>query len=300
MLDKAALGADGQRSGSAPSPSSSGSPSAASWPGCASDASGEPGVTAPDAPRPRRRRRRRPTTSRSDARTDSYRVQTGSDLLVGDPVVGIEPGGLFPELFAALFVGHPSRNVREHVGIAPAESSESFGAEDGVGRAHWLGGVHGHLGSLRGGDGKLLRRWDLPGRDTHRCRLAWLFPGRAGRRSRLFLAIEDLRPVELDVGVMLFDQADRVLVDGRAPDANSGRSPEPVEDSRTPPVPAARRVDDVRRLVAALVAAEPKRGQGLLPSLRAGHRLRDRAALGPGGFRSGLPRRFARGRSRGA
>ena len=43
--------------------------------GCASGASGEPGLAAPDAPRPRRRRRRRPTTSRSDASTDSYELQ---------------------------------------------------------------------------------------------------------------------------------------------------------------------------------------------------------------------------------
>ena len=119
------------------------------------------------------------------------------------------------------------------------------------------------------------------------------FPLRRRRRRRLLLAVEDLRPVELDLGVVLFDQADRVLVEGRAPDANPGRSAEPVEDPRATLVPAARRVDDVGGLVAALVAAEPKRGQGLLPFLRAGHRLsRPRRAWSRAAFAVALPGAF--------
>ena len=53
--------------------------------------------------------------------------------------------------------------------------------------------------------------------------------------------LQDSRPVELDVGIVLLQQADGVLVDRRASDANAGRGAEPIKDAlplprRRPPV----------------------------------------------------------------
>ena len=94
---------------------------------------------------------------------------------------------------------------------------------------------------------------------------------RTAFRFRLVrLPFEDPGPVEGDVGIVLLDQPDGVLVERRTPDLDARRRPEPVKDAR-PPLPfALLRVDDERVLVAAFVAAEPELGQDLLPLLSFG------------------------------
>jgi hypothetical protein len=61
---------------------------------------------------------------------------------------------------------------------------------------------------------------------------------------------------------VFFDEANRVFVERRTPDANAGRGSEPVQDARTrlssPTPTGAMRINDKRILVAALVAAEPE------------------------------------------
>jgi hypothetical protein len=51
------------------------------------------------------------------------------------------------------------------------------------------------------------------------------------QRLLLLLALEDLLPVEPDVGMVLFDQPDRVLVQSRAADPDAGRCTEPVQNA---------------------------------------------------------------------
>jgi hypothetical protein len=80
--------------------------------------------------------------------------------------------------------------------------------------------------------------------------------GPAGRlrHCELFLAVEDLGPVEADLRVVLFDQANRLVVERRAADANARRRAKPVQDSRA--FPPARIVDNVGVLVTTLVSRE--------------------------------------------
>jgi hypothetical protein len=91
-------------------------------------------------------------------------------------------------------------------------------------------------------------------------------------RSRLCfgsrrIPLEYPGPVEFDLGVVLFDQADGVFVQRGAADPDAWRGAEPIEYSRARPAPPSFRVDEECVLVAALVAAEPEVRQGLLPFL---------------------------------
>ena len=84
------------------------------------------------------------------------------------------------------------------------------------------------------------------------------------RRARLgwgVLRLQDSGPVELNVRIVLLDESNRVLVERRPSDADSGWGPKPIKDSRTrlaAPTAAAMGVDDKRVLVAAFIAAEPE------------------------------------------
>ena len=128
-------------------------------------------------------------------------------------------------------------------------------------------------------------------------RPALLLGARLRLRGRI-LSLQDARPVELDVGVVLFDQADRIFVERGPSDAHTGRRPEPVKDSGAGLPAAAAGVDDERVLVTTLVAAEPEVRQAYFlfcaraTALRAGGLLlvERAAALRAAGFaRLGRP-----------
>ena len=101
------------------------------------------------------------------------------------------------------------------------------------------------------------------------------------------LPFQDPGPVERDVGVVLFYEADGIFIERRAPDLDAGRRPEPVKD----PGPALPffllRVDDEGVLVAALVAREPE--------LRQGYFLFCVFAFGAAGFLADFDLAFATG-----
>jgi hypothetical protein len=80
----------------------------------------------------------------------------------------------------------------------------------------------------------------------------------AGRRG-----LQDSRPVELDIRIVLFEKADRGLVDRRATDAHARRRAEPVEQAFT--APSAGGLDESGRLIAVPIAVEAQVRQSLLP-----------------------------------
>jgi len=79
------------------------------------------------------------------------------------------------------------------------------------------------------------------------------------------VAFENARPIEFDVGVVLLDQADGVLIEGRSADAYAWRRAKPIKDARArltaTPTAGAVRVHDKRILVAAFVARKPQMRQ---------------------------------------
>src|SRR5215204_2402354 len=82
--------------------------------------------------------------------------------------------------------------------------------------------------------------------------------------------LQDPRPVELDVRVVLLEEANRFFVDGRPADTDARRRAEPVEKPLALTTPSAtRRFGERRRLVAALVTIEAELRQELLPLLLA-------------------------------
>ena len=100
------------------------------------------------------------------------------------------------------------------------------------------------------------------------------------RQDELFFAVQDLRPVETDLRVVLFDQANRLFVQRRPADADARGRAKPVQDSRA--FPPARIVDDVGVLVTTLVSREAQRRQGLFPFHGSGRRgFRRRRPLRP-------------------
>jgi hypothetical protein len=92
---------------------------------------------------------------------------------------------------------------------------------------------------------------------------------------------------------VLFDEANRFIVQGSPPDPHSGRRVEPVQDSglRLSAATAAAGVDDEGVLVPAFVPREPQVRQGLLPLGGA----RSRSALLRCGFSNGAGRRLSGG-----
>ncbi len=122
-------------------------------------------------------------------------------------------------------------------------------------------------------------------------------PFRFGPRPGLrnVLPFEDPRPVEIDVGVVLFDQADRVLVERGPTDAHARRRPEPVEHARSRPAATLRRRAPRRCSRSRACRVEAKRRQSLLPFLCPGSRPGGR--LGRGRLRRGLRAVAPRGRA---
>ena len=72
--------------------------------------------------------------------------------------------------------------------------------------------------------------------------------------------LQDPGPVELDVRVVLFEQADGRFVDRRAADAHAGRRAEPVQQPLAAPAPAG--LGQGRRFIAAPIAVEAELWQG--------------------------------------
>ena len=72
-------------------------------------------------------------------------------------------------------------------------------------------------------------------------------------RHRLF---EDSRPVELHVGIVLFEQVYGVFVDRGAADADAGRRAEPIEDAMLSASSPARALHERGRFVAAPITIE--------------------------------------------
>jgi hypothetical protein len=100
----------------------------------------------------------------------------------------------------------------------------------------------------------------------------------ADRRLRRWIA-QNPRPVEFDVGIVLFEETNCFFVDGRAPDAYTGRRAEPVQQPLPRAAAPPARVGQRGGFVAALVAIEAELRQGLLPFLL-GRRFWPRFAFG--------------------
>jgi hypothetical protein len=89
---------------------------------------------------------------------------------------------------------------------------------------------------------------------------------RTGSRTpRTILAFQDPCPVELNVGVVLFDQPDGIFIERGSADAHAGRRPKPIEDARSrfsaASAPGAVRMHDKRVFVPAFVARKPQMRQ---------------------------------------
>ena len=78
--------------------------------------------------------------------------------------------------------------------------------------------------------------------------------------DRRILPFENARPIEFDVGVVLLDQPDGRLIEGRATDPHAWRGSKPVQDTRAgfAAAPAASRMHHKRVFVPALVAGKPQ------------------------------------------
>ena len=178
----------------------------------------------------------------------------------------------------------------EHLRVARAQTREPFRAEPRVRRVGWLGlrlscpvparrpvPVHSCSGifrlggfdrsASRGFGGRELSRAVRQAESTGPRRAAGAARGRTRRRRldrlpRLVgwraLALQDPRPFELDPGVQLLDEADRVLVERCPADLDSRRGPEPIKDARPRTAAPAIGIDDEGVLVTALVAIEPQ------------------------------------------
>ncbi len=77
-----------------------------------------------------------------------------------------------------------------------------------------------------------------------------------------FLPFQDPCPIELNIRVVLLDEADGILVERGSPDAHTRRRAEPIEDPRTrlsaSAASGAVRVHDKRVLVTAFIARKPQ------------------------------------------
>ncbi len=87
-----------------------------------------------------------------------------------------------------------------------------------------------------------------------------VFGGRRGCGLRL----EDLRPVELDIRVVLFDPPNRVFVERRAADLDARRRAKPVQNALPRSPVAAAGMDKRRCFVPTFVAGEPQKWQSYL------------------------------------
>src|SRR5690606_7906442 len=105
-----------------------------------------------------------------------------------------------------------------------------------------------------------------------------------GRNGRSLL--EQLRPVEIDLGMPLLERPDRLLVEGGTPYPHARCAAVPVEDARSLAGPG--RVQQEGVLVPAMIAGDPHvRHAAILPALG-----RRRARGGTGGAPCGPPGRF--------
>lgn len=81
----------------------------------------------------------------------------------------------------------------------------------------------------------------------------------------LLRRLENARPVELDVGVVLLEQTDRVFVDRRAADADAGRRAEEIQETLPAAAPAGAAARQERgAFIAALVPGKSQVRQGAL------------------------------------
>jgi hypothetical protein len=100
---------------------------------------------------------------------------------------------------------------------------------------------------------------------------------RVGGRNR---RLENLAPVEVDVGILLFELAADVFVEGLASDFHVRRRAKPVQHARCGPAAALGGVNEVEVLVAAFVASKSQKSHQLsavsyfLFVLRAGFAVR--------------------------
>lgn len=114
--------------------------------------------------------------------------------------------------------------------------------------------------------------------------LTALAPHGDGRRFWIPLTLQNARPIELEVGVVGFDQAEGVFIEGRATDPNAGWCAEPVENPGTALPPSARWLDDRGVFVSALVLREPELRQDYFPFLALGAGFATDLAGVAGGF----------------
>ena len=106
------------------------------------------------------------------------------------------------------------------------------------------------------------------------------------------MCLEDFWPVEFDVGVVLFDPADRCLIEGGPPDLDTWRRTEPVKKARPRSAAATAGMNEGGCFIPAFVAGEPQEWQSYL-------RFDDRpvflAGFGAGFFLAGLAFGFGLG-----
>ena len=88
--------------------------------------------------------------------------------------------------------------------------------------------------------------------------------GRGRRRGCLGFGFKNFGPIELDIGVVLFDPADRILVQCGPPDLDAWRCPKPIENALSRPPVAAAGMDERRCFVPALIAGKPQKWQSYL------------------------------------
>ena len=141
----------------------------------------------------------------------------------GQPPVWVKTLGLGVQPLTPFEVGDAPGDGSHHVGVPVAKAGQRVRAELAVGSAS--GGFFDFSPTGR-------RRGDLG---------EWLLLRARRREARrsLLLAPEDLLPVELDVGMMLLDEVDRLLIQRGAPDPYARWRAEPVEDSLRSAAPAA-------------------------------------------------------------
>ena len=117
-------------------------------------------------------------------------------------------------------------------------------------------------GSVREeGAGEAASRPGSPGAQGARASAAATGIVRGRRRGRLRL--ENLRPVELDIRIVLFDPADGVFVERGAADLDVGRRAKPVKKALLSPPVVAAGVNERGGFVPAFVAGEPQDGKAI-------------------------------------